>query len=65
MNAKDSDIVATPLCLGKISKDFPVGNMIKTGLNEYVYDLSVDYNATAVNDVSDIHQYLMKKNGIL
>ena len=39
--------------------------MIKTGLNEYVYDLSVDYKATAVNDVLDIHQYLMKKNGIL
>ena len=65
MNAKDSDIVATPLCLGKISKDFLVDNVIKTGLNEYVYDLSVDYNAAAVNDVSDIHQYLMKKNGIL
>ena len=65
MKAKDSDIVTTPLCLGKISKDFPVDNMIKTGLNEYVYDLSVDYKATAVNDVLDIHQYLMKKNGIL
>ena len=53
------------LLMVQISKDFPVDNMIKTGLNEYVYDLSVDYKATAVNDVLDIHQYLMKKNGIL
>ena len=38
--AKDSEIVATPLCLGNFSKDFSVDNMIKTGLNEYVYDFS-------------------------
>ena len=29
--AKDSEIVATPLCLGKISKDWSVDNMKKTG----------------------------------
>ena len=29
--AKDSEIVASPLCLGKISKDFSVDNMNKTG----------------------------------
>ena len=43
--AKDSEIVATPLCLGKISKDSSVDYMKKTGLNGYVYDFSVDYNA--------------------
>ena len=31
--AKDSEIVVTPLYLGNISKDFPVDNMKKTGLN--------------------------------
>ena len=31
--AKDSEIVASPLCLGNISKDFSVDNMKKTGLN--------------------------------
>ena len=36
--AKDSEIVATPLCLGNISKDFSVDSMKKTGLNGYVYD---------------------------
>ena len=29
--AKDSEIVATPLCLGNISKDWSVDNMKKTG----------------------------------
>ena len=31
--AKDSEIVATPLCLGNISKDWIIDNMKKTGLN--------------------------------
>ena len=43
--AKDSETVAIPLCLGNISKDWPVDIMKKAGLNEYVYDFSVDYNA--------------------
>ena len=63
--AKDSEIVATPLCLGNISKDWSVDNMKKTGLNEYVYDFSVDYDAIVVDDILDIHNYLMKKNDIV
>ena len=43
--ANDSEIVATPLCLGNISKDWSVDNMRKTRINRYVYDLSVDYDA--------------------
>ena len=35
-NAKDSEIVATPLCLGNISKERSVDNMKDTGLNGYV-----------------------------
>ena len=31
--AKDSEIVASPLCLGNISKDWSVDNMKKTGFN--------------------------------
>ena len=49
--AKDSEIVATPLCLGNISKDFSVDNMKKAGLNGYVYDFSVDYDAIGVDDI--------------
>ena len=63
--AKDSEIVATPLCLGNISADFSVDNMKKTGLNGYVYHFSVDYDAIAVDDILDIHKYLMEKNNIV
>ena len=59
--AKDSEIVATPSCLGNISKDWSVDNMKSTGLNGYVYDFIVDYSNTAVDDFLDIHNYLMKK----
>ena len=36
--------------------------MKKTGFSGYVYDFSVDYNVTDVDDIKDIHKYLMKKN---
>ena len=51
--AKDSEIVASPLCLGNIPKDWSTDNMKKTGLTDYVYDFSVGYNT--------VHNYLMKK----
>ena len=63
--AKDSETVAYPLCLGNISKYFSEDNMKKTGLNGHVYDFSVDYNAIAVDDIPDIHKYLMEKDGIV
>ena len=61
----DSEIVATPSCLGNISKEWSVDNMKKAGLNSYVYDFIVDYDAIAVDDILDIHNYLMKKNDIV
>ena len=62
--AKYSNIIATPLCLGNIWNDWSVDNLKDTGLNGYVYDFSVDYDSTDVNDIKDIHNYLMKKNNI-
>ena len=59
--AKDSNIVASPLCLGNISKDWSTDNMKKTGLTGYVYDFSADYNVVTLDDIKDIHNYLMKK----
>ena len=54
--ANDSETVASPLCLGNISKDWSVDNMKKkTGFNGYVYDFSVDYDATDVDNIVDIH----------
>ena len=63
--AKDSEIVTSPLCLGNISKDWSVDNMKKTGFAGYVYDFSADYNAIAVDNIKDIHNYLMKKNNMI
>ena len=63
--AKGSEIVASPLCLGNISKDWSVDKMKKTGFNGYAYDLSVDYDATDIDDIKDFHNYLMKKNNIV
>ena len=63
---KNSTILASPLCLGNISKDFSVENMKrKTGLPGYVYDFSADYDAITANDIPDTHKYLMEKNGIV
>ena len=62
--AKDSEIVPYPLCLGNISKNFSVDNMKNARLNGYVYDFSVDDDTIAVDDILDIHKYLMEKNGI-
>ena len=59
--AKDCDIAVSPLCLGNISKDWSVDNMKRTRLTGYVYDFSVDYDSIAIDDIKDIHKYLMKK----
>ena len=63
--AKDAEIVATPLCLGNISKDWSADNMKKVGFNGYAYDFIVNYDATDVDNIKDIHKYLMKKNDIV
>ena len=63
--AKDSEIVAVPLCLGNISKDSSVDNMKKTRFNGYVYDFIANFDATDVYDIVNIHKYLMKINDIV
>ena len=62
---EDSEIVASPLCLVNISKDWSTDNMKRTGINGYVYDFSVDYDSIAVDDIKNIHKYLMEKNNIV
>ena len=59
--ANDSEIVVGPICLGNISKGWSVDNIKRTGFTSYVYDFSVDYDPVAVDDIKDIHKYLMKK----
>ena len=62
--AKGSEIVASPLCLGNISKYWSTDNLRKSSFIGYVYDFSVGYDAIDVDDIKDIHKYLMKKNDI-
>ena len=63
--ANDSKIVATPLCLGNILIDWLVSNKKDTELNGYIYGFSVDHDEFAVDDILDIHNYLIRKNGIV
>ena len=49
--------MATPLCLGNISKDWSTDNMKKQDL----MDKSMNFDATDVDDIVDIHKYLIKK----
>ena len=63
--AKDSEILVGPICLGNISKDWSVDNMKRTGFSGYVYDFSVDYDPIAVDNIKNIHRYLMRKNNTI
>ena len=38
--------------------------MKKTELTGYVHAFSADYNAVTVDDIKEIHEYLMKKKMI-
>ena len=59
--AKYSETVGTPLCLGNISKDWSIDDLKKTGLNVFVYDFNVDYDAITITDILVIHEDLMTK----
>ena len=63
--AKHPNIEARTLCLGNISKDCSTDNMRKSSFTGYVYDFSAGYDAISVDDIKDIHKYLMKKNDMI
>ena len=63
--AKDSEILEGAIFLGNISKKWSVDNMKRTGFTGYVYNFSADYEAVAVDDIKNVHKYLMKKNDIV
>ena len=45
-------------------KDFPADKMKNAQLHKYVYDFSVDYDSINVDDILDIHKYLMVKGNL-
>ena len=65
--AKDSEIVASTIILGNISKDWSADNMKITGLNEYVYEFNVDYRTFNSPNFDKatlrFHKYFMVKYG--
>ena len=63
--AKDSEILVGPICLRNNSKDCSVDNMKKSAFTGYVYDFSVDYEFIAVDNIKNIHKYLMEKNNVV
>ena len=56
--AKDSTIVAAPLCLEIISKDWSLNNTKKTGLNGYVYEFCVDYGGLNPSPPLNFAEYM-------
>ena len=52
------------LCLGNISNDWTAANAQKTGLWDEMYDFAVDYRATNIGDIYNVHRYLMEKHNI-
>ena len=53
-----------PFFLGNNSGDFSANNMKETGLNGCGYSFSVDYITFDISNITNIHEYLMKKNYI-
>ena len=53
------------MCLGITSENVSANGLKKTGLYGHVYDFSVDYDAISVDDILDIHKYLMKKDNMI
>ena len=62
LKTKHSKLNAYSFCLGNTLKYFLVANMKKTGLYGYVYAFSHDI--VIVDNILEIHKYLMKKHNI-
>ena len=62
---KCSEIMATSLCFGNISKFWSADNMRTSRFTGNVYDFSVGYDAIDFDDILDIQKYLMKRNNVV
>ena len=65
-NSKQKILKEIHLCYAYaiFQKYFSVNNIKKTRLYREVYDYSVDYATTDVDDFLEIHKYLMEKNDV-
>ena len=63
--SKDFGVITDPLCLGNISKDFSTNDMKNMGLYGNVYDFNLCYQDISVDNMLNIHKYLIKKPNIV
>ena len=59
---KNSEINTSQLWLSNISKECLVDNMKKSVLYGYKYHFSINYDSSDVDDILDIHKFLIKKH---
>ena len=59
---KNSEINTSQLWLSNISKECLVDNMKKSVLYGYKYHFSIIYDSSDVDDILDIHKFLIKKH---
>ena len=52
------------VCLGNVLKDFTNDEQSEISLNGTVYDFSVDHSSIKIEDILNIHQYLMVEYNI-
>ena len=57
--AKDSEIVASPLCLGNISKDWSTDNMKRTGLMDMFTNLMLIIGTLIFQMLIKVYQLFM------
>ena len=61
LKAKEFEIKPHALCFRNILNSFTVNSMKKNWYIWKMYYFSVDYNSIVVDDILDIHKYLMNK----
>ena len=61
--AKDN-IIWYNFCSGSVSKDFTNDEQSEISLNGTVYDFSVDQSSIKIEDILNIHQYLLIRNNM-
>ena len=62
--SENSELMKYPMCLEGLSKDYN-NNHKDTGLYGNAYEFSIDYSSITVDEILNIHNYLMKKNNIV
>ena len=58
------NLKAATLALGILHKGYPDAEVKDVSLYGRVYEFSIDYRALELEEIKNIHTYLMKKHGV-